>query len=228
MQSKRILTTVRKVLGLLLNAALLAAMIWGAMPVPEVAAATTGYVQEMDAGMCIVAPSHRMAVLSVGANGQSGQLGQKGSYINQFVPVDVCADATCAINLTNISAITAGRIHTCALTNSGGVVCWGDNSQGQLGNSAAGAGIDTPIGVVGLSSGVSAIAAGQYHTCAVMASGGGVMCWGDNSQGQLGNPPTGGTSSTPVNVCTDMACTNPSGLLSGISAVAGGDIILAV
>ena len=40
--------------------------------------------------------------------------------------------------------------------------------------------------------GVIAIAAGDYHTCVVL-TGGGVDCWGSNSNGQLG---TGGTSDT--------------------------------
>lgn len=112
-----------------------------------------------------------------GAN-DSGQLGD-GTETNATTPVDV-------LGLTNgIIAVEAGGHHTCALSGSGVVKCWGDNEDGQLGDGTT---VDknTPVDVMGLTRGARVIAAGGYHTCAVTAAGG-ALCWGDNSQGQLGN-----------------------------------------
>ena len=49
-----------------------------------------------------------------------------------------------------------------------------------------------------LSAGVVALAAGYFHTCALLA-GGGVDCWGNNGNGELGTDNTTDTD-TPTGV----------------------------
>ncbi len=144
-----------------------------------------------------------------------GQLGN-GTTTTVLTPVDVCADSSCTSTLSGVSAIFAGLYHTCALMFSGSVKCWGYNGYGQLGDGTT---TDRymPVDVTVLNGGVSAIAAGYRHTCALMSSGG-VKCWGDNARSQLGNGTTTG-SLTAVNVCADASCSNN---LSGVIAFTGG------
>ena len=114
-----------------------------------------------------------------------------GTEENRLTPVNVSGLSS------GVAAIAAGGYHTCALTAAGGVKCWGDNSFGQQGDGTTTNRL-TPVDVSGLSSGVTTIAAGGYHTCALTAAGG-VKCWGWNFYGQLGDG-TAGYSPTPVDV----------------------------
>ena len=109
------------------------------------------------------------------------------------------------------STVATGTGHSCTLTTAGGVKCWGFNNHGQLGDGTTTDRL-TPVDVIGLASGVAAVAAGEHDTCALTTSGG-LKFWGDGRFGKLGN---GSTSDrlTPFDV---------AGLTSGVAAVFMGD-----
>jgi WD40 repeat protein len=109
------------------------------------------------------------------------------------------------------TVIAAGQNHTCAITEPGGVKCWGENDFGQLGDGTT-TNRNSPVDVSGLTGGIAAISAGRAHTCALTA-GGGVKCWGENEHGELGNSSTV-DSAVPVDV---------NGLTGGATAIAAGD-----
>jgi alpha-tubulin suppressor-like RCC1 family protein len=152
---------------------------------------------------------HTCARLSTGAvqcwgSNWSGQAGDGTSGNNRLTPVEV-------VGLdSGVLAVSAGSAHSCALLVGGGVKCWGQNTDGQLGDGTYEDRL-TPVDVSGLTSGVLAISAGSAHTCALL-TGGGLQCWGYNGYGSLGDG-TNSNSHTPVDV---------SGLTSGVSAVSAG------
>ncbi|QJR16528.1 RCC1 domain-containing protein [Usitatibacter palustris] len=162
-----------------------------------------------------------------GRNGQ-GQLGD-GTWTDRITPVDVVGhtsgvakisagyDNTCVVTTSGAVScwgvggaghapiasgavdVKTGYSHACALTAGGGVKCWGQNSLGQLGDGTF-TPSNAPRDVVGLASGVAAIAVGVNHSCALTTAGG-VKCWGSNQGMQMGTPfvPTGSVN-TPMDI----------------------------
>ena len=148
------------------------------------------------------------ALLSTGVvkcwgQNSNGQLGD-GTTTQRNAPVTVLGLTT------DVNVVETGYWQACVLLSSGAVKCWGQNAYGQLGDGTT-TNSSTPVNVSTLSSGVIAISAGYYHTCALLSTGA-VKCWGLNTYGELGDGTTT-TSSTPVNVST---------LSSGVSAISAG------
>lgn len=140
------------------------------------------------------------------------QLGQGAPGIHT-VPILVNATATPngQTPTAGIPTIAAGRYHSCLITPSRGVQCWGRNSDGQVGDGTTEA-RTTPVNVPGLTSGVVGLALGAEHSCALLQSGG-VNCWGGNEFGQLGDGTTA-DKETPVAV---------TGLNGAATAITAGD-----
>lgn len=108
-----------------------------------------------------------------------------------------CQNGLCTRGATCTLEVAAGGKHSCAIRG-GQVTCWGSNTYGQLGvpgtgNRGDGTAAPAPADLGGQRA-ATAIAAGGRHTCAIVvdAAGSGVLCWGDDSWGQLGAAPGSG------------------------------------
>jgi alpha-tubulin suppressor-like RCC1 family protein len=84
--------------------------------------------------------------------------------------------------LSEVRQLSSGGGHSCAVTLTNGLWCWGANAAGQLGGSVTS---NSPQQVAGVVDAVQ-VAAGGQHTC-LLRSDGTLRCWGGNTRGQLGN-----------------------------------------
>ena len=76
----------------------------------------------------------------------------------------------------NVLTVDTGFSHTCAVTDTGGVKCWGSNGYYQLGDGTMNH-RSAPVEVIGLSEEIEAVTAAWNGTCALTVLGG-VKCWG--------------------------------------------------
>jgi alpha-tubulin suppressor-like RCC1 family protein len=105
-----------------------------------------------------------------------GQLGTRRGSMSS-VPQAVRSDVA-------FSAITAGANHTCALGVDQLAYCWGDQWDRAVGSFDAGDNVREPLAVQGAHK-FASLSAGASHTCGLSLDGR-ILCWGDNSAGQLG------------------------------------------
>ena len=153
---------------------------------------------------------------TVNRGDQSGEMGENLSTVDLGTDIDSHALTP---SLKAYPAIAAGQSHVCVVITDGTVKCWGDNQFGQLGlgdtvNRGDGPnemgdhlpvvdlGTDADVGhPVGNPLLASALVAGAYHTCALLANNrlgtSLVKCWGLNNVGQLGQGDTANRGDDP-------------------------------
>lgn len=123
-----------------------------------------------------------------GLNGRTGYGNEnnvgdtKGSTPEAAGPISIGAPAV---------ALFAGGTHTCAITNAGGLRCWGDGDEGQLGYGNPNQLGDTPAtvpsnnGDVPTAGVIESVALGGFFTCGRYRNGE-IKCWGDCDRGVCG------------------------------------------
>jgi alpha-tubulin suppressor-like RCC1 family protein len=114
------------------------------------------------------------------------------------------------------TTVSAGVNHACAIVD-GGLFCWGSNVFGQTGlptNVTAYLNAN-PLPAYPAGSGVTHIAAGETHTCAVV--NGRVRCWGNNLQAKLGVFYDVNLSLTKSGSGTGMVTSSVGGINCGIA-----------
>ena len=152
-----------------------------------------------------------------------GQLGD-GTLENRPTPVTVLDPADPTGILQDVISVSAGGEHSVALLADGSVRTWGDNEYATLGDGVADLYKTGPTQVIdpddptGNLTEVISIAAGLFHTLAIKADRT-VRGWGWNGWDALGDAPSDALVWAAVPI---LDPNDPSGLLTGVTAVGAG------
>ena len=125
----------------------------------------------------------------------SGQLGNGGRRDSSVTPVT----SNLGTNRTALD-VSTGHFHVCALLDNNSVVCWGQNTFGQVGDETI-VSKNTPTAVDLGNKSVAALQAGGASSCALFEDGS-LTCWGSNRHGQLGTGKSGASILSPQTVET--------------------------
>lgn len=125
----------------------------------------------------------------------SGQVGIGNTTSKIGIPTQVTGLGS------NVTDVAVGRHHTCAI-HEDVMKCWGKNSDGQLGDPGFTTNQSTLPRIVAIDPGVTGMAVGDFHTCAIVR--GQAKCFGKNNNDQLANSSAGTESTTPITV-TDVS-----------------------
>jgi alpha-tubulin suppressor-like RCC1 family protein len=172
---------------------------YGELGIGTTTNALTPTLVDLPAGTVATAISagfgHTLALTSTGRAyawglNTSGQLGN-GTGTTTATPVAVHLPAGVVA-----TAIAAGYAHSLAVSSSGTVYSWGDNTYGELGVGTSGTATPTAVDLGG---GTATAVSGGYFTSQALINDGSLRAWGLNNVGQLGNNSTTNAAS-PVTV----------------------------
>ncbi len=145
-------------------------------------------------------------------NNLSGQLGD-GTLTQRLTPVRIASSAD-TVNITS----SANAFSTCSRRLTDQIHCWGGNNNGASGGGSVGGTISTPTTVVNLlPPTVMETGAGAGGMSCARLPNGRVVCWGTNTNGQLGN---GGTA---MRAFPGLV----GGLVDAVQLSVGGDYVCA-
>ncbi len=151
---------------------------WTEVPTPTTVPGYSTGVRQVAVGggfACLVTQAGAARCWGDNARGQLGD----GTTTDRTSPTQV-------IGLeSGVRAVAVGGEESCAILQTGGLTCWGDNRKGQVGDGTQGNTRPTPTPVSGMSSGVTHVVVAYAKVCA--ARSGAAYCWGQGLTGGLGD-----------------------------------------